>query len=148
MITRDMEGEVRFLKNRYRSMRNRVQFSRSYRDIENEYESEEAFIEHWKGRVDWEANPHLDRIDSDGNYCKSNNQWLSAEEHRLKSAKEAAKLTDKQALEVIKAGKPCRVAGRENNISHMTAHKILKGESYRWLLREEENENGNGRLGI
>jgi hypothetical protein len=129
-------------------MRNRVQFSRSYRDIENEYESEEAFVQHWTGRVDWEANPHLDRIDSDGNYCKSNNQWLSAEEHRLKSAKEAAKLTDKQALEVIKAAKPCRVAARENEISHMTAHKILTGQSYRWLLREEENENGNGRLGI
>ena len=148
MITRDSEGEVRFLKNRYRSMRNRVEFSRSYRDVENEYESEEEFVGHWTGRVDWQNNPHLDRIDSAGNYSKSNNQWLSPEEHRLKSAKEAAKLTDKQALEVIKAGKPCRVAARENEISHMTAHKILTGQSYRWLLREEENENGNGRLGI
>ena len=88
MITRDMEGEVRFLKNRYRSMQNRVNYSRSYSDVENEYGSEEEFIEHWKGRVDWQSNPHLDRIDSDGNYCKSKLLKLSKPESLVGSLDE------------------------------------------------------------
>ena len=152
MISTDKEGELRFLKARYRSMRNRVRNSRSYRDVECEYESESEFIAHWKGNVDWRSNPHLDRVNSNGNYCKDNNQWLSPAEHRLKSAKEAAKLTDKQAEDILLSGKPCRVAAKENNVSHMTAHKIQTGESYKWLpLREkldEESNNDDGRLGL
>lgn len=147
MVTYSDNGEERFLKARYRSMRNRVNNRSSYRDVKCEYESESEFIEHWKGKVDWQSNPHLDRIKSNGNYAKSNNQWLSAEEHRLKSAKELAKLTDKQAEEILLSRKPCRVAAKENSVSHMTARKIQTGESYKWLaLREGENDDG--KLGL
>jgi hypothetical protein len=95
----------------------------------------------------------LDRIDCDGPYSKENNQWLSAKDHHLKSAKEKARLSDKQALEILLSGKSSRKAGKENSVSRMTAWKIQNRLSYKWLdaavlVANEEKENDSELGGV
>ena len=82
--------EEKFLRSKYRSMESRVRNNSYYSTVENEYENERDFIEYWIGKVDYKANPELDRIDRNYGYSKLNNQWLSKAEHKVKSSKERA----------------------------------------------------------
>ena len=142
--------EEQFLRNKYRIMQSRLKTNPSYSNIKNEYEDIDEFVKCWTGKVDWRSNPQLDRIDHCGNYSQANNQWLTKEEHRLKSSQERAKLTDAQALEILQSDESTwKWAARLENVSQNLIHRLKSGKSYRWLsLRDEEEKDGRGGMGM
>ena len=134
--------EEKFLRSKYRSMVSRIKNNSYYSTVENEYENERDFIEYWIGKVDYESNPELDRIDKNYGYSKLNNQWLSKAEHKIKSSKERAKLSDKQAREVLESEESTwKIAARFGDVSQHLIQRLKSGKSYRWLLRGEEKED-------
>jgi len=139
--------EEQFLRNKYRIMKSRLKTNPSYSNINSEYEDIQDFVRCWAGKVDWKSNPQLDRIDHCGNYSQANNQWLTKEEHRLKSSQERAKLTDAQALEILQSDESTwKWAARLENVSQNLIHRLKSGKSYKWLsLRDEEEKDGRGR---
>ena len=140
------KNEEQYLRNKYRIMQSRLKTNPSYSNIKSEYEDIDDFVKCWTGKVDWKSNPQLDRIDHCGNYSQANNQWLTKEEHRLKSSQERAKLTDAQALEILQSDESTwKWAARLENVSQNLIHRLKSGKSYRWLsLRAEEEEDGRG----
>jgi hypothetical protein len=142
--------EEQFLRNKYRIMKSRLKTNPSYSNINSEYEDIQDFVRCWAGKVDWRSNPQLDRIDHCGNYSQANNQWLTKEEHRLKSSQERAKLTDAQALEILQSDESTwKWAARLENVSQNLIHRLKSGKSYKWLsLRDEEEKDGRGGMGI
>ena len=144
------KSEEQFLRNKYRIMQSRLKTNPSYSNIKNEYEDIDDFVKCWTGKVDWRSNPQLDRIDHCGNYSQANNQWLTKEEHRLKSSQERAKLTDAQALEILQSDESTwKWAARLENVSQNLIHRLKSGKSYRWLsLRDEEEKDGRGGMGM
>ena len=142
--------EEQFLRNKYRIMQSRLKTNPSYANIKNEYEDIDEFVKCWAGKVDWKSNPQLDRIDHCGNYSQANNQWLTKEEHRLKSSQERAKLTDAQALEILQSDESTwKWAARLENVSQNLIYRLKSGQSYRWLsLRDEEEKDGRGGMGM
>jgi hypothetical protein len=128
--------EEKFLRSKYRSMESRVRNNSYYSTIENEYENERDFIEYWIGKVDYKSNPELDRIDKHYGYSKLNNQWLSKADHKIKSSKERAKLSDKQAREVLESDESTwKIADRFGDISQHLIYRLKSGKSYSWVLR-------------
>ena len=142
--------EEQYLRNKYRIMQSRLKTNKSYSNIKSEYEDIDDFVKSWAGKVDWKSNPQLDRIDHRGNYSQANNQWLTKEEHRLKSSQERAKLTDAQALEILQSDESTwKWAARLENVSQNLIHRLKSGKSYKWLsLRDEEEKDGRGGMGI
>ena len=144
------KNEEQYLRNKYRIMQSRLKTNPSYSNIKSEYEDIDHFVKCWAGKVDWRSNPQLDRIDHRGNYSQANNQWLTKEEHRLKSSQERAKLTDAQALEILQSDESTwKWAARLENVSQNLIHRLKSGKSYKWLsLRDEEEKDGRGGMGM
>jgi hypothetical protein len=138
-------GEENFLIAKYQSMINRLKYNPSYQHIKSEYENQADFVNYWLGKVDWQSRPELDRKCRWKNYSKSNCQFLSKEEHKLKSAKERALLTDEQAKEVILSDLSTWKLADELPVSQNTIHRLKAGLSYSWIMRPEEEEQENER---
>jgi hypothetical protein len=136
MVQNDNSEERKWLKYKYSMLVNRIKTKPSYKNVVNHFKSVEEFVECWIGRVKWWLNPQIDRISNNPKlgYSPTNIQWLSAEQHRQKSHRERASLTDAQAKEAFYRAESTWALAEEYGTSQATIQKLKAGISYRWLL--------------
>lgn len=65
----------------------------------------------------------IDRIDSNGNYCPDNCQWITFSENRARAKRIPADIEEK-AIEMLKLGKPNKFVIQELGISSPTVNRI------------------------